>query len=290
MKSRRTWKALSNLGYEALRAAKNRGQITISLSTFVPKPHTPFQWQRQISMEETHAKQDFIRQRIKNRNINVKWHDAKMSFLEGIFSRGDERIGALLETAFRKGCRFDGWSEILRFDLWQEAIAESGINPEDFTREREINEILPWDNIDCGVSREFLLEEKQKSKTKRQRRIAGLTIVRTAEYAISPQQKIFLPQKRKIKTVVSSKPIPDSATGPEKKYRLTFSKLDRAGFLSHLELSAALVRALRRSSIALAYSIGYHPHPKISFATATSVGMESKQEYLDIAARNIYQI
>ncbi len=82
-----------------------------------------------------------------------------------------------------------------------------------------------------------------------------------------------------------SKPIPDSATGTEKKYRLTFSKLDRAGFLSHLELSAALVRALRRSSIALAYSIGYHPHPKISFATATSVGMESKQEYLDIAAQ-----
>ena len=85
--------------------------------------------------------------------------------------------------------------------------------------------------------------------------------------------------------MVSSKPIPDSATGPEKKYRLTFSKLDRAGFLSHLELSAALVRALRRSSIALAYSIGYHPHPKISFATATSVGMESKQEYLDIVAQ-----
>ena len=84
---------------------------------------------------------------------------------------------------------------------------------------------------------------------------------------------------------MSSKPIPDSATGTEKKYRLTFSKLDRAGFLSHLELSAALVRALRRSSIALAYSIGYHPHPKISFATATSVGMESKQEYLDIAAQ-----
>ena len=83
-----------NLGYEALRAAKNRGQVTISLSTFVPKPHTPFQWQRQISLEETYAKQDFIRQRIKNRNLNVKWHDAKMSFLEGIFSRGDERLGS----------------------------------------------------------------------------------------------------------------------------------------------------------------------------------------------------
>jgi radical SAM-linked protein len=89
----------------------------------------------------------------------------------------------------------------------------------------------------------------------------------------------------KFQKVVSSKLIPDSVTFTEKKYRLTFSKLDRAGFLSHLELSAALVRALRRSSIALAYSVGYHPHPKISFATATSVGMESKQEYMDIAAQ-----
>jgi radical SAM-linked protein len=274
-----------NLAHEALRAAKNRGQITISLSTFVPKPHTPFQWQRQISMEEIHAKQDFIRQRIRNRNINVKWHDAKMSFLEGIFSRGDESIGAFLETAFHKGCRFDGWSDLLRFDLWQEAIAESGINPEDFMREREINEILPWDNIDCGVSHEFLLEEKQKSIDQTATADCRLDDCQNCGVCDFSTTKNIFAAKEENKTVVSSKPIPDSATGPEKKYRLTFSKLDRAGFLSHLELSAALVRALRRSSIALAYSIGYHPHPKISFATATSVGMESKQEYLDIVAQ-----
>jgi radical SAM family uncharacterized protein/radical SAM-linked protein len=274
-----------NLGYEALRAAKNRGQITISLSTFVPKPHTPFQWQRQISMEETHAKQEFIRQRIRNRNINVKWHDAKMSFLEGIFSRGDERMGALLETAFRKGCRFDGWSDLLRFDLWQEAIAETGINPEDLTREREINEKLPWDNIDCGVSREFLLREQQKSTD--QTATADCRFADCQDCGVcdfSTTKNIFAAPEE-FQKVASSKPILDSATGIEKKYRLTFSKLDRAGFLSHLELSAALVRALRRSSIALAYSIGYHPHPKISFATATAVGMESKQEYMDITAQ-----
>jgi radical SAM family uncharacterized protein/radical SAM-linked protein len=273
-----------HLGYEALRAAKNRGQITISLSTFVPKPHTPFQWHRQISMEETHAQQDFIRQRIKNRNINVKWHDAKMSFLEGIFSRGDERVGALLETAFRKGCRFDGWSEILRFDLWQEAIAETGINPEDFTRERGINEILPWDNIDCGVSREFLLKEKQKSEDLTATVDCRLDDCQNCGACDFSATKNIFAVPEEIQKVVSSKPMPKPAPGNEKKYRLTFSKLDRAGFLSHLELSAALLRALRRSSIALAYSIGYHPHPKISFATATSVGMESKQEYLDIVA------
>jgi radical SAM family uncharacterized protein/radical SAM-linked protein len=273
-----------HLGYESLRAAKNRGQITISLSTFVPKPHTPFQWHRQISMEETHAQQDFIRQRIKNRNINVKWHDAKMSFLEGIFSRGDERVGALLETAFRKGCRFDGWSEILRFDLWQEAIAESGINPEDFMRERGIDEILPWDNIDCGVSREFLLKEKQKSEDLTATVDCRLDDCQNCGACDFSATKNIFAVPEEIQKIVSSKPLPEPTPGNEKKYRLTFSKLDRAGFLSHLELSAALLRALRRSSIALAYSIGYHPHPKISFATATSVGMESKQEYLDIVA------
>jgi radical SAM family uncharacterized protein/radical SAM-linked protein len=274
-----------NLSYEALRAAKNRGQITISLSTFVPKPHTPFQWHRQISMEETHAQQDFLRQRIKNRNINVKWHDAKMSFLEGIFSRGDESIGTLLETAFRKGCRFDGWSDLLRFDLWQEAIAQTGINPEDFMREREINETLPWDNIDCGVSREFLLEEKQKSTDQAATADCRFDDCQNCGVCdFSTTENIFA-KKEEIKTVLSAPPISDAAAISEKKYRLTFSKLDRAGFLSHLELSSALVRALRRSSIALAYSVGYHPHPKISFATATSVGMESRQEYMDITAQ-----
>src|SRR5208283_6239673 len=89
-----------NLGYETLRAAKNSGQVTISLSTFVPKPHTPFQWEKQISLEETYSKQDFLRRRVKDRNLSLKWHDAKMSLLEGMFSRGDERLGELLEKAF----------------------------------------------------------------------------------------------------------------------------------------------------------------------------------------------
>jgi radical SAM family uncharacterized protein/radical SAM-linked protein len=279
------WEGIINLGYETMRAAKNRGQVTISLSTFVPKPHTPFQWQRQISLEETHARQEFIRQRIKSRNINVKWHDAKMSFLEGIFSRGDEKVGTLLETAFRKGCRFDGWSDILRFDLWQEAIAEAGINPDDFTRERDINEKLPWDNIDCGVTREFLLKEKQKSAdllATEDCRVSGCQYCGTCDFL---ETKNIFAEKEEIKTELPAPPAPVFVPARETKYRFTFSKTGRAGFLSHLEISTALVRALRRSSIEIAYSAGYHPHPKISFATATAVGMESKQEYVDINAR-----
>jgi radical SAM family uncharacterized protein/radical SAM-linked protein len=279
------WEGIVNLGYEALRAANNRGQVTISLSTFVPKPHTPFQWQRQISLEETYERQDFIRKRIKNRNLSVKWHDAKMSLLEGIFSRGNESAGVLLEAAFRKGCRFDGWTEILRFDLWQEAMAQTGINPEDFTRERKIDERLPWDNIDCGVTREFLLEEKQKSENQTVTDDCRVSDCQNCGACDFSTTKNIFAAKDEIKTVLSSSPVPDAAIGTEKKYRLTFSKIGHSRFLSHLELSQALVRALRRSSLALAYSFGYHPHPKISFATATAVGMESRQEHMDITAQ-----
>jgi len=279
------WEGIVNLGYEALRAANNRGQVTISLSTFVPKPHTPFQWQRQISPEETYERQDFIRKRIKNRNLSVKWHDAKMSLLEGIFSRGNESAGVLLEAAFRKGCRFDGWTEILRFDLWQEAMTEAGIKPEDFTRERKIDERLPWDNIDCGVTREFLLEEKQKAENQTVTDDCRFSDCQNCGVCDFATTKNIFAAKDEIKTVQSSSPLPDAAIGTEKKYRLTFSKLGHSRFLSHLELSQALVRALRRSSLTLAYSFGYHPHPKISFATATAVGMGSRQEYADITAQ-----
>ena len=276
-----------DLGYQALRTAKHRGQVTISLSTFVPKPHTPFQWHRQISPAETYEKQDLIRRQIRNRNLSVKWHDPRMSMLEGLFSRGDEKLGRLLETAYQKGCRFDGWTDVLNFDLWLEALAETGINPEDYTRERDINEKLPWDNIDCGVSREFLLAERQKAadcletddcRTHSCQKCGVCDFVTT--------KNVFSISEDKADKAINepSRPIPQLPI-IEKHYRFTFTKASRARFLSHLELSGALIRALRRSSLSLSYSAGYHPHPKVSFAVATSVGMESWQEFADVTAQ-----
>ncbi|MGV8058227.1 MAG: TIGR03960 family B12-binding radical SAM protein [Smithellaceae bacterium] len=276
-----------DLGYQALRASRNRGQVTISLSTFVPKPHTPFQWHRQISLAETYAKQDFIRGRIHNRNLTVKWHDARMSMLEGLFSRGDEKLGVLLETAFQKGCRFDGWTDLFNFDLWKEALAETGLNPEDYTRERNTDEILPWDNIDCGVNRKFLLEEWQKAGDcvgTDDCRAAGCQNCGVCDF--STTQNVFSLIEDKPYKVTSSSALPFSSVPIiEKHYRFTFTKACRARFLSHLELSSAIIRSLRRSSLSLSYSTGYHPHPKVSFATATSVGMESLQEFADVTAQ-----
>jgi len=275
------------LAYQTLRAAKNRGQVTVSLSTFVPKPHTPFQWHRQISLAETYAKQEHVRQRIRNRNLSVKWHDARMSMLEGLFSRGDEKLGALLETAFQKGCRFDGWTDLYNFNLWKDALTETGINPDNYTRERDVSEILPWDNIDCGVSREFLLTEWLKAadcSATADCRTSSCQQCGVCDFVTTKNTFSATDGKTDQAAAVPNLPF-SNLSSIEKHYRFTFTKASRARFLSHLELSSALIRALRRSSLSLCYSAGYHPHPKISFATATSVGMESLQEFADVTAQ-----
>jgi len=276
-----------DLAYQALRAARHRGQVTVSLSTFVPKPHTPFQWDKQLSMNETFSRQDLIRRKIQNRNLAVKWHDARMSLLEGLFSRGDEKIGELLLCAYLKGCRFDGWGELFRFDLWQEAISETGISIDDYLRERSPEEALPWDHIDCGLSRDFLLAEKQNARLQNTTpdcryeacQHCGVCDFRDGRNVFSSQEIGVQPARR-------------TAQGPpseEKVYRMSFAKTGRARFLSHLELMQAITRAIKRSSLQLAYTAGFHPHPKISFATATSVGMESRQEFMDVTASEFLQ-
>ena len=126
------------LSYKVLNEGKKRKQITVSLSTFVPKPHTPFQWHRQIGPDEVMAKQEFLRKRLRHNNLAFKWHDRRMSFLEGILSRADRNVAPVIEEAFRRGCRFDGWSDLLRFDKWEDALKSRGITP----RELPAGEIL----------------------------------------------------------------------------------------------------------------------------------------------------
>ena len=136
--------------YEIGKSYTKRVRITVNLSTFVPKPHTPLQWERQITIEETLAKQKLIKLNTKNKSIELRWHQAEASFLEGLFSRGNRRLSAVIEKAWELGCRFDAWSEHLKFDLWQKAFAECGIDPNDYLKTRDKNQPLPWEYVKCN--------------------------------------------------------------------------------------------------------------------------------------------
>ena len=139
--------------------------ITVSTSSFVPKPFTAFQWCRQDTRGQLIAKQDLLKSSIKTRRIKYSWHYNKTSYLEGVFARGDRRLCEVIIRAVELGCKFDGWSDHFRFDLWMQAFEELGIDPDFYTaRERSISEVLPWDHIDVGVSKEFLIREYEKSK------------------------------------------------------------------------------------------------------------------------------
>ena len=274
---------IAEMAHKALRTAGNRGQVTVSLSTFVPKAHTPFQWRRQIGVEETAARQDFFRRRLKDRNISVKWHDARMSLIEGIISRGGEEVGALIETAFALGCRFDGWSDRFRFDLWEEAFRRTGTDPQVSLRERPLTEDFPWDRIDCGVSREFLLAESRRADQGEPTpdcRTGGCGGCGVCDH--QTVRVVTAPPDAPVGTVVSTYAAPLAGSGAEGSFRIRFTKLGPARFLSHLELSSALTRAMILGGITFVHSQGFHPHPKISFACATAVGTESRAEFVDV--------
>ena len=140
-------------------------RVTVSVSSFVPKPFTPFQWVAQNTKAEIFDKQMFLKEQIKNRYVSYNWHDSALSILEGIVARGDRRLAYAIEEAHRLGARFDSWHEHFRPDIWYEAFKNTGVNPDFYnTRERSYDEILPWDFIDVGVSKKFLINESEKAK------------------------------------------------------------------------------------------------------------------------------
>ena len=141
-------------------------RVTCSASSFVPKPFTPFQWEPQNTQQQIKDKQAYLRDVLRRiKGVNFNWHEPEVSYLEACFSRGDRRIGRVLERAVEKGCLLDGWSEQFKFDKWMEAFADCGLDPEWYAyRRRGKDEILPWDFIDAGVTKSFLWREKERAE------------------------------------------------------------------------------------------------------------------------------
>jgi radical SAM family uncharacterized protein len=141
----------------------NALRITVSVSTFIPKAHTPFQWRSQISVAQTQAKQEYLQARIRGRHLELNWHDPTLSRMEGVFARGDRRLGRVIKRAWQQGAQFDSWGDQFRYKLWLETLQKFDLDPDWYTRNRDYDEILPWSHLNSGVSPAFLQNEDRKA-------------------------------------------------------------------------------------------------------------------------------
>ena len=274
-------KALVDL-VKSLRTIKSpagrRGKINVSVATFIPKPHTPFQWAAQLPLAESEDRLKRLQHDLKLPGIQVKWQNPKVSWLEGIWARGDRRLSRLLVAAYHKGCRFDGWSDWFRYDRWQAAIEEQAVNPDFYTtRPRDVCEPLPWDHICTQVTKEFLAAEWENA----------LKGAFTADCRVDACNQCGVCDFEQIEPLThEALEAPAVGIGRSagrkpatfKKLYVYYTKLGQARYFGHLELVNIFHRALKRAGIAVRFSEGFHPKPKISFDNPLPVGIESQQE------------
>ena len=259
-------------------------QLNLSVSAFVPKPHTPFQWEPQIESERLERIQGEFRRRFRRGRIHLKWQDPRLSRLEGIFSRGDRRLSRLLLRGRSLGLGFEGWSEAFNPAGWEQALAAAEVDPAFYTtRPRPETEVFPWDHLDPGVTRQFLLRERQRAyeeaftddcRVTGCRESCGVCDLKTVLPRLSPE----------LEPILEIEPIEPAQPQPELRfrYRLRYSRRDATRFLGQLEINRLFVRAVRRAGLPMRYSQGFHPLPRLVYGPAPPVGVASEAEYLEL--------
>jgi radical SAM family uncharacterized protein/radical SAM-linked protein len=258
--------------------AGRRGKINVSVATFIPKPHTPFQWASQLSLDESEERIRQVQDRLKLSGIQIKWQNPKVSWLEGVWARGDRRLNRLLVSAYRKGCRFDGWSDRFRYDLWQAAFADEGLDPDFYTlRPRDVCEPLPWDHIDTRLTKAFLADEWKNASG--ETFTADCRVDDCNQCGVCDFEQIEpLTHDTFIEPAVRQRRSDARESTAFKKLAVFYTKLGRARYFGHLELVNIFQRALKRAGIAVRFSEGFHPKPRISFDDPLPLGIESRQE------------
>ena len=259
---------------------RKRPKLNVSISTFVPKSHTPFMWLPQISLKESRKRIQLLREGLKGNNIRVKWNSPELSWLEGIFSRGDRRLGKVIMEAWKLGARFDAWGEQFRMEIWEQAFMRSGVDPFFYLyRKRSLNEALPWDHICSGVTKDYLAREWKRAQREE---LTPDCREKCLECGVCDHRTVDPLLFRNCDLPRSPEELPAETPLPKKKYRLAFTKMGHSRYLSHLDLARVFIRAFNRTGLKLVYSKGHHPMPKVSFACALPVGTESMQETLEI--------
>ena len=257
---------------------RTRFKLNVSVSHFVPQPFTPFQWEPMEDVESLRQKAYMLKDSVRNRRVQFNYHEPHTSLMEGVFSRGDRRLGKVVELAFRKGARFDGWSDYFDFSLWQEAFREADISSADYLRRRSESEVLPWDHIYPELSKDFLLNEFNKGAEEkttddcRENCIGCGVCSDKVNHAFAGAAPVVL-GKSETATEINER---------AQRIRIRLSRNGILKWISHLDMQRTLERALRRSGIPMSYTEGFHPRPRLSFAIPLPLGYTSDADWMDI--------
>jgi len=244
--------------------------INVTISPFCPKPGTPWQWEAQIDDGKISKIYERLSTSIRNRNVSLKFRNPKLSVIEGILSRGDRRMSEVIYKAYNYGGRLDGWSEHFNFELWEKALTDTKNKIDDLLQFKVADLPLPWEHIDKGIPKKFLLDERDRS-LKGEPLLVGVS--GKDDVKAGAGGGFGRPLKKRVSV---------SAVPTKTKIRIKYSRDKRVRFYSHLDMIRAFNRAIRRAGLPVSYSLGFHPHMKLSFGPPLAMGCISEAEYMDI--------
>jgi len=268
---------------------KSAPQINLSVSSFIPKPHTPFQWLRMEDESNLREKYRFLESKLRRYpSVKLKGHPLKNAILEAVFSRGDRKLNRVLHQSWRGGARFDSWNDLFRFQTWEKGFEQEHLDYHLYLSSINTDTRLPWDHVDTGVKKSFLLEELNKARKEEytpsclddscgtcQGCVFPHLLERTftEEVKIEPSQEI--PFGKELEEVV--------------RYRVFYSKRQSARFISHIDVSNTIQRAFRRAGIRVVHTKGFHPKMSISYLPALPLGMEGRAECFEFKSRFLFK-
>jgi len=292
--------AMAKMINEISKYTKSYGRINIhvSISPFNPKPHTPFQWAKQATLEELQHKVDILIKNVWKKNIRLDWRNPEVSVLEAIFARGGRELSAALVEGFKRGIRFDGWYEHFDYKRWMEVFKTCNIDTDYILRERNDHEFMPWDIIDIGITKKYLLSEWHKSKelsyTKDCREgcnICGLEKEYNCPSLLTKKEE-YEPFANLLNTEMPKMTNKADAPPPHKlhlpKFRIKFKRLPDSRFMSQRDIIRFLERGINRDKIEVFYTRGFHPIPDFSFSHPLSFGFTSETEFADVIMKEGY--
>lgn len=274
-------KAIVALVEKIVAYSNKKLRLNITLSPFIPKPFTPFQWAKMEPRDDLLEKIFYIKNSLKKyRFIKIKYHDVDNNLLETILSRGGREIGSLIYQAYKEGAKFDGWNEYADFSLWQQAAEKLGIDFERYRNGVELDAQLNWEHIDLGINKKFLKEEWNKAKNTAKTADCRNDKCTGCGICDNQNQPLYATKIEDIGLNIKS--------NPAKKvnkiyYKVFYEKKGKISFVGHLDTLRMIQKILRKTKLTLAYSQGYNIHPVLSLGPPLPVGVEGENEYFDFA-------